>query len=356
MSRRIFAVSSGLLALLVLLVIALGVSTVEPVQAQAQFGTGWTGQFFNSTDLSGAVVYSQTYPTGINQNWGLSSPAPGVVNVDNWSARFESVQLFNEGTYEFVVASDDGVRVFIDNVLVLDRFTGRVLTTDRFQQTLTAGTHTIRIEYVEFIDQAALQFQWFQIAGGPATALPPGFDPNTLLTPSALPPCSTTCATVTGVRGLALRTGPYLGASFVTTLLGGSTYTVVARNRDEGIYNWYLLQLPDGRRGWSSGRYLQLNVDINLIQFQGSVFDDIDGASEYDVIASPRAVMNMRRRPSQRTARVGSVPWGQPVQVIGRTIQAGSPKWYQIRYNGVVGWIDARWVSVRGEINAVPIR
>ncbi len=356
MSRRLIPVFTSVLALVGLVVLALSLSGVADVQAQAQFGTGWTGQFFNTTDLSGAVVYSQSYPSGINQNWGTSSPAPGVVFNDNWSARFESVQLFNEGTYEFVVASDDGVRVFIDNILVLDRFIGRVLTTDRFQQTLTAGTHTIRVEFVEFIDQAALQFQWFQIAGGAPTPLPPGFDPNTLLTPSALPACSTTCATVTGARGLALRTGPYLGASFVTTLIGGSTYTVVARNRDEGIYNWYLLQLSDGRRGWSSGRYLTLNVDINLIQFQGSVFDEIDGASEYGVVASPRAVMNMRRRPSQRTDRVGSVPWGQPVEVIGRTIQAGIPKWYQIRYNGVVGWVDARWVGVRGEINAVPIR
>ena len=356
MSRRTLSVSAGMFMLTTLVVLALALSGVTDVYAQAQFGTGWTGQFFNSTDLSGAVVYTQAYPSGINQNWGTSSPAPGVINNDNWSARFESVQLFTEGTYEFVVASDDGVRVFIDNVLVLDRFIGRVLTTDRFQQTLTAGTHTIRVEYLELIDQAALQFQWFQIAGGPPTALPPGFDPNTLLTPSALPACSTTCATVTGVRGLALRTGPYLGASFVTTLLGGSVYTAIARNRDEGIYNWYLLQMPDGRRGWASGRYLTLNVDINLIPQQGSVFDNIDGSPEYGVIASPRAVMNMRRRPSQRTQRVGSVPWGQPVQVIGRTIQAGIPRWYQIRYNGVVGWIDARWVSVSGEINAVPIR
>ncbi|MFN8527532.1 MAG: SH3 domain-containing protein [Anaerolineae bacterium] len=328
------------------------------VQAQAQFGTGWNGQFFNTADLSGAVVYTQAFPTGLNVNWGTSSPAPGVVNADNWSARFESVQLFNQGTYEFVVASDDGVRVFIDNVLVLDRFVGRTLTTDRFQQTLTAGTHTLRVEFVDFIDQAALQFQWFQVSSDATTGTPGAGGGGTggVLTPGAPLACSTTCATVTGARGLALRTGPYVGASYITTLPGGSTYTVTARNRDEGIYTWYQLQAGDGRTGWASGRYLQLNVDINLIPTAGSVFDQIDNASEYGVLAAPRAVMNIRRRPSNRTQRLGSLPWGAQVQVIGRTVQAGTARWYQIRYNGVVGWIDARWVSVYGEINAVPIR
>jgi uncharacterized protein YraI len=263
------------------------------------------------------------------------------------------VQLFNEGTYEFVVASDDGVRVFIDNNLVLDRFIGRVLTTDRFQLTLTAGTHAIRIEYFDGIDQAALQFQWFQIAGLPTPTVPGGvLVPGA---PTAVPACTGVCATVTGVRGLSLRTGPYLGASFITVLPQNGTYQVLGRNRDEGIYNWYRLQVGE-RQGWSSGRYLTLNVDINTVPQIGSSFDNIDGSSEVNVLAHPRAVMNIRRRPSIRTQRLGSIPWGAPAQVIGRTIQAGTAKWYQIRYNGIVGWIDARWVSVSGEINAVPIR
>ncbi len=358
MSQRHLAVPFGVIALMALIVLTLTLSGAIDVQAQAQFGTGWNGQFYNTADLTGSVVFTQAFPTGLNVNWGTSSPAPGVVNPDNWSARFESVQLFNQGTYEFVVASDDGVRVYIDNVLVLDRFVGRTLTTDRFQSTVTAGTHTLRVEYFDSIDQAALQFQWFQVSGAIGTGTPgvPGGGGVLPGTPAVPVGCTTTCATVTGARGLSLRTGPYLGASFITTLTQGSTYTVVSRNRDEGIYSWYLLDLGDGRRGWSSGRYLTINVDINQIPTAGSIFDQIDGATDYGVMAIPRAVMNMRRRPSIRTQRVGSIPWGQPVALIGRTIQAGTARWYQVRYNGVVGWIDARWVSVTGEINAVPIR
>lgn len=108
---------------------------------QSGSGSGWTAQYFNNTSLAGSPVYTETLPGGINFNWGAGSPN-ALVPIDNFSARFTSVQSFYAATYEFVVSSDDGVRVFVDNVLVLDRFYGRVLTTDAFQLPLSAGIHT----------------------------------------------------------------------------------------------------------------------------------------------------------------------------------------------------------------------
>ncbi len=344
------------LALVLLLGATLVLALMPTFGVQADFGTNWTVSYYNSTDLSGSVVYTEQLPNGININWGTGSPNPAV-SVDNFSARFTSVQLFNQGTYEFVASSDDGVRVFIDGVLVLDRFVGRVLTTDRFQQTLTAGTHSLTVEYVEFIDQAAIQFQWFQVSGGLTPGLTPGVDGGAggVLTPLAPGGCTTICATVTGVRGLALRSGPYLGASFITTLPQDQTYTVLGRNKDEGIYNWYKLQVGE-RVGWSSGRYLTVNVDLNTVPLIASGFDGIDGAPDIGARAYPRAVMNLRTRPSIRMPKIMDIPWGASLELIGRTVQAGQNKWLQVRYNGVVGWIDARWVTVKGEIYSVPVR
>jgi uncharacterized protein YraI len=262
--------------------------------------------------------------------------------------------LFNAGTYEFVISSDDGVRVFIDSVLVLDRFIGRILTTDRFQQTLTAGTHALTVEYVEFADQAALSVQWFQVGGTPGVGTTPGV--STAIVPTQVGQCTGTCATVTGVRGLALRTGPYLGASFVTTLAQDQSFPVIGRNQDEGIYSWYRLQVGN-RVGWASGRYLKLTVDPNSIPLTTSVFDTIDGTADIGARAYPRAVMNLRARPSTRMEKIGSIPWGAPLELIGRTVQAGQNQWLHVRYNGtMVGWIDARWVTIQGEIYNVPIR
>jgi len=152
------------LARLLLLLIVLSAVSLRGSTAPArEFGTNWTANYYNNPSLQGVPVYTETLPTGINVNWGTGSPNPAVA-VDNWSARFTSTQVFNAGGYEFVVSSDDGVRVFVDGILVWDRWIGRVLTTDRFQLSLTAGTHTLTVEYMELVDQAALQFQYFQVA------------------------------------------------------------------------------------------------------------------------------------------------------------------------------------------------
>ncbi len=142
------------------LVVALSLSALI---AHAEFGVNWSATYFNCpTQPPGAttidintctVVTTQTGINGINFNWGAGSPLAGV-NSDYFIVRFESVQTFQQGTYEFVASSDDGIRVYIDNVLVLDQFIGRTFTTDRFQQTLTAGPHSLRVEFLEIIDHA----------------------------------------------------------------------------------------------------------------------------------------------------------------------------------------------------------
>jgi hypothetical protein len=363
------------------------------------FGTGWTAAYWNTTSPTGAPNFSEFLPNGINFNWGLSNPAPGI-NVDNWSARFASVQQFNAGTYEFVVTADDGVRVTIDGAIILDRFSQRnQAVTDRFQQVMTAGVHSLQVEFVDFVGPAVLQFQWFQAGVGitPGISTPfvtpfgtPFFTAGPTFTPFPTGPQ----AVLAGVRGLALRSGPYLGASYITTLLPDTAYTVLGRNRDEGIYNWYLLQVG-GRTGWASGRYLSVSlptfaaqptaipgfftpvgtpplpatpilistmqVDVNSIPVMGSIFDQIDDAPDIGARVVTRAVMNVRRRPSTRSPEIGEIPWGGMAQLIGRTVQAGENQWLHVRYfdeagNTLVGWIDSRWVTIQGEIYNVPIR
>jgi hypothetical protein len=342
-------------ALLLTAVIVAAAVLLAPLAVHAEFGSNWTATYYNSPDLSGTPVTSQTGINGINFVWGAGSPVPGV-NSDNFTIRYESVQTFQAGTYEFVAASDDGIRVYIDGVLVLDRFIGRVYTTDRFQQVMTAGVHSLRVEYLELIDQAQVQFQYFLISAGgaqPTTSFGVLGTPVPLVTGTPTGPG----VTLIGVQGLAVRTGPFLGASFVTTATAGNQYQVIARNRDEGIFTWYLINV-NGRQGWASGRYLTVNgIDPNSLPLQGSVFDQIDSAPDLGVIGSPRSVMNLRVRPSERTEILDQLAWGEQVSIIGRTLQAGRNRWFQVRTGeGLVGWIFAPFVAVSGDINAVPVR
>jgi uncharacterized protein YraI len=338
------------------LVIAALFAVLAPLTVLAEFGTNWTATYYNCTDFNCPAVTSQTGINGINFVWGTGSPITGV-NVDNFTIRYESIQQFQAGTYEFVASSDDGIRVYIDGALVLDRFIGRTFTTDRFQQTLTAGPHALRVEYLELIDQAQVQFQYFLISASPGVPTgTAGFDAFGTPIPIGTP-VPAQGATVSFVRGLAVRTGPYLGATFVTTALAGTTYQVLARNSSEGVYTWYRIKVGE-REGWASGRYLSFTgIDPNALPEQGSIFDEIDGAPDLGVIGAPRSIMNLRARPSERSARLGLVEWGEEVSIIGRTLQARQNRWFQVRTaDGTVGWIFAPFVAVRGDINRVPVR
>lgn len=327
---------------------------------QADFGTNWSATMFPSTDLSGAGV-SASGVSAINFNWGTGSPNINGLTItncpssptctDNFSVRFTSSQTFSAGNYQFVVAADDTVRVQIDGGIVLDKFnptSGRPLTTDTFNVNLTAGIHNITVEYNEFIGEAIIQVQWFlQGQGGT-----PGLVGTSIPVGTAVPALS---VQVVNVKGLALRTGPYLGASLVSVVRPGTSYAPLARNKDEGTYTWFLITV-DGRTGWSSGRYLQVTGDPNSVPIQSTVFEQIDGAPDTGVRAAPRSIMNFRRRPSQRAAAIGQIAWGENLQLLGRTIQGGENFWFQVRFNGQVGWIYAPFVSTYGNINDVPIR
>jgi len=90
------------------LIVMLVIGSMISADSSQDFGTNWTATYYNSTDLTGSVVYTEVLPNGININWGTGSPN-AAVHTDNFSARFTSVQLFNAGTYEFVASSDDGI-------------------------------------------------------------------------------------------------------------------------------------------------------------------------------------------------------------------------------------------------------
>ncbi|MBL8118027.1 MAG: SH3 domain-containing protein [Anaerolineae bacterium] len=339
-------------AWIILFGLVLLLALVPDTAVRADFGTNWSATFFNSTDLSGTGVPVAGI-NGINFNWGTGAPVVNGVAVpgigsDNFSVRFTSTQSLTPGTYNFVASSDDGIRVYINGALVLDKFIGRVLTTDSFNYTVTTTPVNLTVEYFEGVDQAIVQFQWF-LQTTVATPLP-GVTPSPAAT--AVPALT---VSVTFVKGLAIRTGPYLGASLIGVLRPGTEYPPIARNRDEGTYNWYLINTGT-QTGWVSGRYLNITGDPNSIPLQSTVFEQIDNLPDTGVLAVPRSVMNFRRRPSVRSEILAQIPWGAETQLLGRTVQGGQNFWLQVRYEGQVGWIYAPFVSIRGDVNAVPVR
>jgi len=157
---------------------AIPVLNVAPLPAPAQPAPlptfyGWKASYFNNRDLAGAPVAQADVPE-VNFNWGLGSPSPAVP-ADNFSTRFERTINFNPGSYRFVVRADDGVRVWIDNQLIIDQWhvsSGNVdYTADHYMY----GNQTVRVEHYDEGAGALLVFN-FAPLGNPDPGVSTGSD------------------------------------------------------------------------------------------------------------------------------------------------------------------------------------
>lgn len=87
----------------------------------------WLAYYYPNKSFSGTPVASKVIGGGDNgvlmeRPW-KNSPVPGVIPVDNYSARYFSAQRLEAGEYILRAGADDGLQVYVDGKLVLDRFT-----------------------------------------------------------------------------------------------------------------------------------------------------------------------------------------------------------------------------------------
>jgi hypothetical protein len=158
------------------LILIFGIMFCFSVSSALDFGVGWTGNFYANASLSGNVVATVSNINGLNFNWPGQPNVNGVlvngVGDDNFSARFTSSQNFAQATYQFTITYDDNARVLIDGQNVFDDFSGGPVKTRTFDRAMTAGTHTLSVEFAEVSSAAVLQFQWF-LGGTTVTPLGP---------------------------------------------------------------------------------------------------------------------------------------------------------------------------------------
>ncbi len=341
----------GLLLIVLLFGMTLSFSTT---QAQ-EFGTNWSGTFFPTNNFTGSGV-PVTGINGLNFNWGGGPPVingvavPGI-GADNFSARFVSAQTFNTGGYTFTVVSDDAVRVYIDGQLKLDDFSPHAAKTDTFTASMTAGLHSITVEYAEIIDQAVLQVQWgFGGAVGTAGPSPTPGPTNTPL-PTGLPAIPNGAITATVIRApvLNVRAGPSVFAARVGSILRGQTYAVVGRDSNA---RWFLLQLS-GFQAWALGYYLYIPQN----EFNPPVVSDFvlggNPSAISGVVGQSFSTLRLRAQPNVYSAQIGRVTWGGALGITGRT---PGGDWLRVVWKGTQGWVASAWVRiVEGNLNDVPV-
>ncbi|MBN1484598.1 MAG: hypothetical protein JXA37_07740 [Chloroflexia bacterium] len=127
------------------------------------FGGGWQGEYWDNLDLSGSPQL-QRPDSDIDFSWGTGAPAEGLP-ADNFSARWTRSLSFQEGRYRFYAQSDDGVRVWLDDSLLIDQWHASPGVVYMADADLAGGSHQLRVEYYEQGGWARLQFRWEPLSG-----------------------------------------------------------------------------------------------------------------------------------------------------------------------------------------------
>jgi hypothetical protein len=70
------------------------------------------------------------------------------------------MHTLNAGTYTFTATADDGIRVWVDGVLIIDAWKNQAATTYTATRTLTAGDHQVKVEYYEASGGAVAKVSW----------------------------------------------------------------------------------------------------------------------------------------------------------------------------------------------------
>lgn len=129
--------------------------------------SGLNADYYNNQDVYGTPSFSRIDPvvdsTNGALNWTLfGSPNPAIT-IDNFSVVwYGQVRADYNELYTFYTNSDDGIRVWIDNNLIIDKWMerGQPVVKDSANVNLTYGWHNIRIEYFERAGGSIAQLFW----------------------------------------------------------------------------------------------------------------------------------------------------------------------------------------------------
>ncbi|MCA9865418.1 MAG: SH3 domain-containing protein [Anaerolineales bacterium] len=290
----------------------------------------YRAEYFNNMTLSGSPVLVRD-EAAVNYNWGHGSPAPQVP-IDHFSARWTTTLNLSPGRYRFSASSDDGVRVWVNNQIIIDAWFDRPVRTFTGEYDVN-GAVSVRIEYYENTNLAEMRFSYSLVSGQPGTGGPfPG------------------TATVTSYR-LNVRRGPGTNFAIITKLSTGNVVNLTGfRNGDA---TWVQVSLPNGTVGWVSALYIHTTIPIgNLTPITGTTPPPAPpptGATGTVVTGA----LNVRTGPGIGFGAFTTISNGATVTLLGRNNDASWVK--VILPDGRQGWVNASFLSTSVPIVNLPV-
>jgi PKD repeat protein len=159
----------------------------------------WQGEYWSNQHLSDDPIFVRNDKI-IDFNWGAGAPIAGLP-ASNFSVRWSRWVTFVAGLYRFSARADDGIRVYIDNTLVLNEWhagEGNELYTIDLH---LADSHRLVVEYFEQAGNALAEFRWEPVSPTATTTPSPiPVTPTPTLVPTQTPiPTDTPAPTQTPV-------------------------------------------------------------------------------------------------------------------------------------------------------------
>ena len=133
--------------------------TITPTPTSPITGIqGLTGTYYNNRDFTSFAM--SRVDSQINFNWRSSSPNVSM-QPDTFSVLWTGALVVPKSdTYTLYTRSDYGVRVWIDNNVVIKNWGDHAVTENSGRVYLTEGYHAIKIDYYENRGQATMQLLW----------------------------------------------------------------------------------------------------------------------------------------------------------------------------------------------------
>lgn len=120
--------------------------------------TAWKGEYWNNQNLNGNPVLCRD-DGRVDFDWGNGGPGGGVPN-DHFSARWTRQWSFTAGRYRFHLRGDDGIRLWVDDNLIIDQWKDQSRTEYTTERELTGGNHSLKVEYYENGGDANVALWW----------------------------------------------------------------------------------------------------------------------------------------------------------------------------------------------------
>jgi endo-1,4-beta-xylanase len=144
----------SLIGLIIALTACSSSETLEPTALQ----NGLHVSYFDNDNFTGAQV--NRVDGTVNFNWGASSSAASI-GADTFSARWTgSVIVPYSEVYTFIITADDGIRLWVNNVKLIDEWGYRPDPMYGKLRLEAGKRYSIRLEYYEGVGDANIRLEW----------------------------------------------------------------------------------------------------------------------------------------------------------------------------------------------------